>query len=159
MIFVAVGTQKFPFNRLLESIDNLIDSGDIQEEVFAQIGNSTYKPKYYKYLTFLDKNEFQNCIDSCTLLVTHSGVATIIEGLKKSKPVIVMPRLAKYGEHIDDHQLQIANAFKKLNFIFECGENDDLAKLIREAQKHHFDKYISQQNNVIKEIRSFLNEL
>ena len=41
MIFVAVGTQKFQMNRLLEEIDNCIEGRDITEKVFAQIGNST----------------------------------------------------------------------------------------------------------------------
>ena len=157
MIFVAVGTQKFPFNRLLETIDKLLEDGKIKEEVFAQTGNSTYKPRHYRYQAFLGKDEFQNYIDGCTLIVTHSGVATIMESLKKDKPIIVMPRLAKYGEHVDDHQVQIADSFRDLNFIYECGEGDDLAKLIEESRLHRFDKYVSQRTKMIAEIRDFLD--
>lgn len=157
MIFVAVGTQKFPFNRLIETIDKLLEEGKIKEEVFAQTGNSTYKPRNFQYQSFLGKDEFQKYIDGCTLLVTHSGVATIIESLKKDKPIIVMPRLAKYGEHVDDHQVQIADSFRDLNYIFECCEGDDLAKLIEEAKSHRFDKYVSQQTKMIAEIRSFID--
>ena len=50
-------------------------------------------------------------IRECDVLITHSGVATIIAGLKNDKKVIVVPRLAKYGEHVDDHQVQIAESF------------------------------------------------
>lgn len=92
MIFVAVGTQKFQMNRLLEEIDNCIEGRDITEKVFAQIGNSTYHPKNYEYSTFLCKEDFEERVKECNLLITHSGVATIITGLKFDKPVIVVPR-------------------------------------------------------------------
>ena len=117
MIFVALGTQKFQFNRLLQMIDQLLDEGKIKETVFAQIGNSDYRPKNYKYASFLDKNEFEDRIRNSNLLITHSGVATIITGIKNNKKVIVVPRLAKYGEHVDDHQVQIAQSFSKQNYV------------------------------------------
>ena len=106
MIFVAVGTQKFPFNRLLKGIDDLIEQGQLEEEVFAQIGHSDYVPRNYGYQDFLTKEDFQNYISNCDVLITHSGVATIIAGMKLEKPVVVVPRFASYGEHVDDHQLQ-----------------------------------------------------
>lgn len=44
MIFVSVGTQKFPLDRLFKEIDSLIEQGLINEPVFAQIGTSNYIP-------------------------------------------------------------------------------------------------------------------
>ena len=76
MVFVAVGTQKFPFNRLLKAVDELIEQGRLEEEVFAQVGHSDYVPRNYAYKDFLSKEEFQSCIERCDLLITHSGVAT-----------------------------------------------------------------------------------
>lgn len=159
MIFLAVGTQKFPFDRLLKSIDELIDKGKITDEVFAQIGNCTYEPKNYKYKRFLNKQEFENCIGCCSLIITHSGVATIVESIKKNKPVIVMPRLCKYGEHVDDHQVQIAESFQKSNLIFECRENDNLYLLIEKAKTHKFDKYVSQNTKLLNVIRKYLQNI
>ena len=49
MIFVTTGSQKFQFNRLLQKIDRLIEEGVIQEEVFAQVGESDYRPAHYEY--------------------------------------------------------------------------------------------------------------
>ena len=60
MIFVTVGSQKFQFNRLLKAIDTLVKNNSITEEVFAQTGYSDYKPKYYKYREFLNRDEFAN---------------------------------------------------------------------------------------------------
>lgn len=159
MIFVAVGTQKFPFNRLLKLVDELIEKEVIQEAVFAQVGNSDYCPKNYEYKKFMSKDEFDNHIKSCDVLITHSGVATIITGLKFEKKVIVVPRLAKYGEHVDDHQIQIAWSFFNQNLVLVCGEDDDLTLLINAAKKHQFSKYVSQRELMIKTIRDYLKTI
>lgn len=159
MIFVALGTQKFQFNRLLQMIDQLLEDGKIDEPVFAQVGNSDYKPKNFKYASFLDKHEFEEKIKECDVLITHSGVATIIAGLKNEKKVIVVPRLSKYEEHVDDHQVQIAESFSKQNYVIMCTENDDLEELIAKAKHHEFAKYVSQRKQMVKTIEDFLNKI
>lgn len=103
MIFLTVGTQKFPFNRLLRAVDTLVADGVLDEEVFAQTGHSNYVPQNYAFRDFIGKTEFEQYVRNYDLLITHSGVATIITGLKLGKPIIVVPRFAKYGEHVDDH--------------------------------------------------------
>ncbi len=156
MIYIVVGTQKFQFNRLLKQIDEFVVDGTIRDIVFAQVGYSDYKPVHYKYTDFLGKEEFNAHIEKCDLLITHSGVGTIMAGLKNSKPVIAVPRLAKYEEHVDDHQVQIANSFAIKNYILICNETCNLGKLISEAKVHKFDKYISQKDNAIKTIREYI---
>ena len=58
MIFITLGSQKFQFNRVLIKIDELVEKGLLKEQVFAQIGYSDYKPKFYEYKDFLDREEF-----------------------------------------------------------------------------------------------------
>lgn len=159
MIFVAVGTQKFPFNRLLRLIDDLVAQNVIQEPVIAQTGNSDYQPKNYEYRCFFDKDDFEAHVKSCDLLITHSGVATIITGLRYEKKVIVVPRLSRFGEHVDDHQVQIAQSFSKQNLVFMCGENDNLSSLLRDVRHHSFSKYVSQRNLVVQTIRDYLSSI
>lgn len=157
MIFVAVGTQKFQFNRLLKTIDDLVEKGQLKGEVFAQVGHSDYVPRNYGFQDFLSKDDFQSCISRCDLLITHSGVATIISGLKLNKRVVVVPRLAKFGEHVDDHQLQIAKSFSEKNLVLMCGKNDNLAEIAERAETHTFAKYVSQRDLVSKTIREYLD--
>ena len=159
MIFVAVGTQKFQFNRLLITMDKLIAKGYIKDEVFAQIGFSDYIPQRYPYKTMMKKTEFDAMIDKCDLLITHSGVGTIISGLSRSKAVIVVPRKRKYKEHIDDHQVQIAEAFAAQNLILKCEKTKNILACINEAKHHSFDRYVSKNDVVINEIECFLNSL
>lgn len=159
MIFVAVGTQKFQLNRLLKAVDDLIAQGQLSGEVFAQTGHSDYVPQNYEYKDFLSKDDFQSCISRCDLLITHSGVATIIAGLKQGKRVVVVPRLAKFGEHVDDHQLQIAKSFSEKNLLLMCGEQDDLAEVVKRAGTYSFAKYVSQRELVAKTIRDYLETI
>lgn len=159
MILIAVGTQKFPLNRLLKQIDDLIESGDITEEVFAQTGNSDYKPKHYKYKPFLNTDEFDYAMKNCSMLITHGGVASIIKGLMYDKPVIVYPRLSKFGEHVDDHQNEISVAFAKLNYVLHCGKNDSIVECVNKAKTHKFDKYETGNNSMITTIKDFIESV
>lgn len=156
MIFVTLGSQKFQFNRLLEEIDILIEKNSIKEEVFAQIGYSDYKPKHYKFKEFLDRDEFVALMEKCCIVVTHGGTGAIITAVKKNKKVIALPRLAQYGEHVDDHQIQIVEQFSNLNLIKGCIKKDDLEKCINQIYTCNFNKYNSNTQKIIKSIEKFI---
>lgn len=156
MILVTVGSQKFQFNRLLKKVDELIENGTIKEEVFAQIGVSDYKPKNYKYTDFTTQDEFNKKIDEANLIITHAGTGVIVNAVKKEKKVIGIPRLAKFGEHVDDHQIQLIDEFKELNFIEPVYEIEDLEKAIKDINGKKYNKYISNTDSIIKSIEEFI---
>lgn len=159
MIFVAVGTQKFQMDRLLEALDNLKNNGVIQEEIFAQKGCSTYTPSTYDAVDFLNREQFQEMIEKSKIVITHSGVGTIIKALNAGKKVVVVPRLSKYGEHVDDHQIQIANAFSSRNYVFMCMNLEKLSEVLHEIKDHTFDKYHSGNEKAIAVINKFLDSI
>ncbi len=156
MIFVTLGSQKFQFNRMLIEIDKLIDEGKITEEVFAQIGASDYKPKNFKYSDFLTQDEFKNYMKNADLVITHAGTGAIVTALKNDKLVIAIPRLAKYGEHVDDHQVQLIDEFKELNFIEPVYETEQLADALELVRKNKYNKYVSNTRNIIEDIEKFI---
>lgn len=159
MIFLTLGTQKFQFNRLLKYIDEKKKSGEINEEVFAQIGNSDYIPTNYKFKDFLNKDEFEDYIKKADLVITHSGVGTIISAININKPIIVVPRLAKFGEHVDDHQLQIAESFSKKKLVISNGEDiNNLIDNIRLAKEYKFDTYVSSNEKIQKIIVDYIQQ-
>lgn len=158
MILITVGSQKFQFNRLLQEIDRLIDKKIIEEEVFAQIGVSDYIPKNYKYKDFMAQDEFNKKISDCSLLITHAGTGVIVNALKKEKKVIAIPRLAKYGEHVDDHQIQLINEFKELNFIEPAYEIDQIEQALKNIKKNKYNKYISNTDKIIESIEEFIEK-
>lgn len=158
MIFVTLGSQKFQFDRLLRKIDELIESGVIREQVFAQTGYSTYTPKHYKYRDFLDRNEFEKMTQSCTLFLTHGGTGAIMGAVKKGKKVIAVPRLSEYGEHVDDHQLQLLKQFDDTGIIAACYDMDKLGEVYEKINGAEFSPYVSNTQKYITDISEFIEK-
>ena len=156
MIFVTVGSQKFQFNRLLKEIDKLIEEKVINEEVIAQIGVSDYVPKNYKYYDFLTREQFTKYMKKCDLVITHAGTGAIITALKNDKKVIAIPRLKKFQEHVDDHQIQLINEFKELDFIEPVYEIEKLEEAIEKVKNKKYNKYVSNTDNIINDLILFL---
>lgn len=140
MIFVTVGTQKFQLNRLLEKLDDLIEQGNLTETVFAQVGYSDYKPRNYGYVAFLNQDEMDSYILEADIIITHSGLGTIDQATKLGKRVIVFPRKKRFGEHIDNHQIEIADAFEEMNMVIKCDSEDELLVAIDKARTYEFDE-------------------
>ncbi len=158
MIFITLGSQKFQFDRLLIEMDRLIEKGIIYDKVYAQIGYCNYIPKNFEYTKFLNRDEFSLNIEKSDIVITHAGTGVIVNAVKKGKKVIAVPRLAKYGEHVDDHQIQIIKQFKELNLI--CGLDDcsQLEKALLEIHEKKFNSYISNTQKYINEIDKYILE-
>ena len=159
VIFITVGTQKFQFNRLLKEIDRLIEEEKITEEVFAQIGYSGYKPKNYNYKDFIDRDEFEDIIKKCKIIITHGGTGSIIGAVKQRKKVVAVPRLKEFGEHVDDHQIQIVSEFESIGFIEAAQSVEMLGNTIANIDKLELKEYISNTDNMIKEIDVFIRKI
>lgn len=117
MIFVTVGGRPYPFDRLFKKLDELVEDGTITEEIFAQIGTSNYKPQNYKYTEFISQQEFTQKIKEADIVISHGASGSIMKALNEKKKVIAVTRLEKYGEHIDDHQIQINEAFGDNQYV------------------------------------------
>lgn len=153
MIFVTLGSQKFQFNRLLKAVDEL----QTDEKIFAQIGYSDYKPQNYKYKEFLDREEFAAWEEKADIVITHGGTGAIIGAVKKGKKVIAVPRLVKYGEHVDDHQIQLIKQFKDLNLIYACVDGD-LQKALEVVKNTTYNEYKSNTETIIKSLEEFIEK-
>lgn len=156
MIFVIVGSQKFPFERLLREVDRLIETGEITQEVFAQIGVSEFEPEHMRWQRFLDKNAFDDTINRCDLVITHAGEGSIMTGLLMGKNVIAVPRYARLGEHVSDHQLEIARALAKQNCIRNVEDIRELGEAIRSLDTHPLSPYQSGRQTILRTIRDFV---
>lgn len=159
MIFVTLGSQKFQFNRLLKKIDELIDAGIITEPVFAQIGASDYVPRHYEFQPFLDRETFASYMSQCDTVITHGGTGAIIGAVKQGKKVIAVPRLAKFGEHVDDHQLQLIEQFNDLNLICACNDMEALGDAVATVKQTEYAAYVSNTDAVIFSISEYIEKL
>jgi UDP-N-acetylglucosamine transferase subunit ALG13 len=158
MIFVTLGSQKFQFDRLLRKIDELIENGIIKEPVFAQTGHSTYIPKHFESEAFMDRDTFAATMEKADTVITHAGTGAIIGAVKKGKKTIAVPRLAKYEEHVDDHQLQIVEQFTEMDLLEPCWDTEDLANAYARVREKTYTPYISNTYTIIADIEAYLEK-
>ena len=159
MIFVTVGSQKFQFNRLLRAVDDLVGDGSIEDRVFVQTGYSDYIPRNCGHKDFLSREEYARMESEADIIITHGGTGAMVGALKKGKKVIAVPRLAKYGEHVDNHQTELIAQFKSQNLI--CGLSDcgKLPSAVRYVKNHEFAAYESNAQVIIANIEQYIKSL
>lgn len=132
MIFVTVGSRNYPFDRLFKKLDELYEKGEITEPMFAQTGTSSYIPKHYEYKDFITQEEFIEKVKEADIVVSHGASGSIMKALNEGKKVIAVTRLEKYGEHINDHQIQNNKAFSDNNYVLMADlELTDLGECFR----------------------------
>lgn len=137
-------------------VDKLIESGVIKDEVFAQIGQSDYQPKNYKYKAFIDAGEYENLVNSSDLIITHGGTGAIVKALKAEKQTIAVPRQCRYKEHEDDHQFQIVDFFATNKYILKVEDIAELELKIEEIKRQPIIKKFIGDGHVIEIIDEFI---
>lgn len=157
MILVTVGTQDVPFDRLIKGVEKQIEKGNIKEEVIVQSGCSKYTSNKMKMIPFMDSEDFNECLEQATLIITHGGVGTITSAINAKKTIIVCPRLAKYREANNDHQLQIIKEFSKRGYIIPLDDPKKLDIALKEAKNFKPQKYKSNTKNMLKIIEDFID--
>ncbi len=157
-IFVALGTHPQQFDRLLKAIDELVEKKKLKADIFAQIGNSTYEPKNYAFKRFLSPKEYEQKMKNASIIISHAGAGSIITALKYAKPLIVVPRLKRFNEHTDDHQIDLANALAERGKAIAVFDTKDLLKAIRKAKRFK-PKIKSDRAKLINRIKKFLDDL
>lgn len=160
MIFVTVGTQNFNFLRLLRAVELAIINGTIKEKVIAQIGMNKFQSEHLSCIPFLDKEEFNSLMKEARFVISHSGTGSIISALKLNKRVIVAARRVKYDEHIDDHQLEILEAFSRLQLIISLKEDlSDLDEKIKNIEHYNFQTFESNSQKFNENLTNLIEKL
>ena len=153
MTLVILGTQDKVFPRLLEAIEKQIELGNLKGEVVVQAGSTKFESKYMKIFDLIPMKQFDE------LLITHGGVGTILSALRKDKKVIVVPRLAKYQEHENDHQLEIVDSFSKLGYILPCKDLNELSGVLEQVKKFKPKKYVSDNHKMLNLIEDYIDNI
>ncbi|MGH1395860.1 MAG: glycosyltransferase [Trichormus sp.] len=115
MILVTVGTEQYPFNRLMHWIEVLLQNDLIEEEIVVQYGNSTILPAGAKVYRFLKEEKFQDLIRKARIVIAHCGEGTLLLLDSLDKPYILVARSQEFQEHVDDHQVELALALSQIN--------------------------------------------
>lgn len=155
-IFVSVGTHMQQFDRLFKELDEIaMHSADC---FFAQIGHSAFIPKNFEFKKFLNAKEYLEKMKWADIVISHGGAGTIINALNAGKKLVIVPRLKKFGEHTDDHQIDLAKSFESGKKAIAVYEITGLKKSIELAKKFK-PSLESSREKLLKEIENYLNGL
>ena len=158
MIFLTVGTS-FSFDRLVKAVDTAVGKQLIKEDVFAQIGPSKMQPKNMEYRDELDRESFGQMVRKSTALISHAGIGSITMALKYDKPLLVMPRMKKYKEHVNDHQVATAKKFEELGHVLVAYEAEELPEAIERLRNFVPLKRQACPQAVADRISQFINNM
>lgn len=159
MIFLTVGTQDKPFTRIIQAVEQAVIDGKITDEVIVQAGNTKYESKVLTVLNYVPFDEFNNYLLKADIIITHGGVGSILNALKLKKKVIAVPRLEKYGEHINDHQLQVIKKMTEQGYILSTEDENKIAEKIKEAESFEVKEYTSNTENFIQSFKQVLDSV
>ena len=159
MIFLTVGTYPIQFDRLIKAVDRAVMQGFIKESVFAQIGSCNYKPQAIESVEMLSKDDFDSHLKNATSLISHAGIGTITLALENHKPLLVMPRMRQYHEHVNDHQVSTARKYEQLGHVLAVYSPGEIA-----SQADRLNSFVPKMKTpdpqaVGNRISKFLNEL
>ncbi len=148
MIFVTIGNDGRHFERLLDRIGELIKEDF--DDIVVQFGNSRNSlDTSNKVKAFYNRDEFSSLLKDSDLIITHAGAGTLLQIAQLGKFPLVVPRLKKYKEHINNHQIDIATEFEKKGLcqvLYDVKELDK--KLIDVLKKKSLDLDFKNKNNV-----------
>lgn len=136
MIFVTVGTHEQPFDRLVRAVDGLVADGTIAEPVFMQTGYCTYEPERCEWARFVPAPEMRSRMEEADVVVTHGGPSSFVGAMSAGKVPVVVPRRAKYGEHVNDHQADFVRLVaERVGGIVPVYDISDLPAAVGEARR------------------------
>jgi UDP-N-acetylglucosamine transferase subunit ALG13 len=135
VVLVSMGTDHHPFTRLSRWIGSWLDTVDpARVRCLVQEGASPV-PAGATGLGLLPKSEFQSVIADSSVVVTQGGPGSIADARSLGFVPIVVPRLARHGEVVDDHQVDFCRHVAALGWIQLAESEADLHRALDRAMR------------------------
>ena len=159
MILILLGTFKKNFARPLRAIEKAFIAGKINEQVIVQAGHTAFQSEVLTIRTFIELDELETLYKSASLIITHSGVGSILKGLRLNKCIIAIARLKKFDEHVDDHQLDILQKFSEKKYLIAWNEGDDFSHVLEKARTFKSEPFIFNQGQLVQFLDHYIENL
>lgn len=127
MIFATVGTHRVPFPRMLSALS------EVDDEVVVQYGCSPRPSGFAWAEPYMPHDVVLALLERARGVVTHAGVGSVLCALEAGHTPVVVPRMAKLGEHVDDHQSELARALEARGDVVVLWDASGLADALRRA--------------------------
>ena len=132
LLFATVGAT-LPFERLVRSVGELKAEGAIPERVVVQTGEGGSRPEGCEVVETLPFDAVQYLLVRADIVVCHGGTGSLITALRQGCKTIAVPRLFELGEHYDNHQAEITEAFAARGLIQVANSVDELRAALARA--------------------------
>jgi UDP-N-acetylglucosamine transferase subunit ALG13 len=110
-VVVSLGTFKdYGFERLVR---RLLDILPADADVLWQTGDTDVSGLGIDSHHTLPEHELSEAIRDADVLVAHAGVGASLMALELGRCPVLVPRRLSHGEHVDDHQTQIAGELSR----------------------------------------------
>ncbi len=156
MVLVLLGTQNNSFLRLLEEVEKNIKNGNITDNVVVQAGYTKFKSENMEIHNLVSSQEMDNMIDNADIIISHGGVGSILQCVKKGKTVIGIPRQKKYKEHVNNHQIQLIKSFSESGYIIGTNDITELDRALSKIKKFKPKEFVSNTENIINKLNEFI---
>jgi UDP-N-acetylglucosamine transferase subunit ALG13 len=154
VIFVTVGTNEAAFDRLLVALDALPASASM----LVQTGASNVPVTKARCVEFLPYDEVVTSMREATIVVTHAGVGSVLTALAAGKRPVVVPRLRRFGEAVDDHQVEFARQLAPTGLIRVVEDLDELGAALTPSDELG-GVQLGPAETLVTELRSRLVEI
>lgn len=154
MIFVTIGGQ-LPFDRLITGVDTWAASRR-REDVVAQIGRTDKPPSHMEWCDFMSQSQYGEMMSVASVVVGHAGIGTILTALQAEVPLIVMPRLARFSEHRNDHQSATCAQLDGRAGLTVVNDIDELHRALDDPPKAHLEHRSADAPRLVNHIRSVI---
>ena len=133
LLFATVGVT-LPFDRMIEMVANLKARGEISEDVVFQTGIGGLTPAGAESYETLPLDRITSFLQEADIVVCHGGTGSVITALREGCRTIVVPRIFEKGEHYDNHQSEITNAFAARGLVIPANSPEELASALQSAR-------------------------
>lgn len=157
-ILVLLGTAQLPFEAILRDVESFLEESNDRYNVTAQIGHTHFRSELMDCIPFISFTELDKMYDSADLIITHAGVGSIMQGLKKNKKIIARARRYRNGESVDDNQIEILESFSNRNYLIEWDAKEPLSSVIEEVKEFKSDFNSNLENPIDKYLTNLINK-
>jgi len=127
-VVVTLGSQDYPFDRLVK---RLVDVLPVDAQVLWQTGATDPVAHGIDGRRYISADELESAMAVADVVVAHAGVGSALSALSVGRHPVLVPRRSAYGEHVDDHQEQIAGELSRRGLATTCDPDDiDLGVLM-----------------------------
>jgi UDP-N-acetylglucosamine transferase subunit ALG13 len=158
--FVTVGNATEGFRRLLDAAERLAAGGALPAPLVFQSGhNPAFVSRHGAVQPFMPMEAFEEHVRRARLVIAHAGAGVVLHALAAGKAPVVMPRRARYGEHVDDHQVEFTACLARAGRVFAAWEPADLPDAVRAALAGGVRQTAAPPDGLLRVVAGCLEEL